>query len=211
MPFGGPILFLKGCWLFLEMSSAFLLLSDCLSHRKVRLMYFGHLFSLSGTSTWCRVKLFLEAGLCKQEPSFPLTFRFHSFQFPASEPLLAVPPSQGSIHQSTGSKLDLIFHNTPADVENRFHFLDSTLFLTNRAFCPLEVQWMTLHEIGVVARTCSMHFPWVIFMRTVASISATGISQKSWFVDSWVMPQPSGVMLLVLLGLACGGVCLFWF
>nr|GEX45873.1 hypothetical protein [Tanacetum cinerariifolium] len=29
------------------------------------------------------------------------------------------------------------------------------------------------------ARTCNMHVPWVLCMRTVASISATGISQKS--------------------------------
>nr|GFA84918.1 hypothetical protein [Tanacetum cinerariifolium] len=30
----------------------------------------------------------------------------------------------------------------------------------------------------VVARTCSMHVPWVLCMRTVASISATGIPHK---------------------------------
>nr|GFA02542.1 retrovirus-related Pol polyprotein from transposon TNT 1-94 [Tanacetum cinerariifolium] len=62
-----------------------------------------------------------------------------------------------------------------------------------------------LEAVSVVARTCGVHVPWVLCMRTVASIFATGIPQKSlidhglhsfWShvvrVGWWCILSPSG-------------------
>ncbi|GJT53715.1 hypothetical protein Tco_0988769 [Tanacetum coccineum] len=44
---------------------------------------------------------------------------------------------------------------------------------------PPEVQRLTLHEVSVKARARSLHVPSVILVRTMASISIGGVSQKS--------------------------------
>nr|GEY92060.1 hypothetical protein [Tanacetum cinerariifolium] len=53
-----------------------------------------------------------------------------------------------------------------------------------------------------VARTCSMHVPWVLCMRTVASISATGIPQKS-LIDHGLHSFWSHIVRVVWVGWWC--------
>ncbi|GKF16465.1 hypothetical protein Tco_0061383, partial [Tanacetum coccineum] len=49
----------------------------------------------------------------------------------------------------------------------------------DHAFSSLKVQRLTLHEVSVIARERSLHMPSIILVRTVASISIGGVSQKS--------------------------------